>query len=177
MLILNKPICGGTLYTCLQLVPQELHNIFFIAFHTNAIGGHLTVYWMLQRLRLHFYWPGMYAYVKRMCQACPSWALSNPSRGKCSELVYNFPIDASFLVMHFNPHIASKHAGFKGSDIYLIGCCRMCSFPCIEPITNPSSSLSNHAYLTQVWLLPHSCAQQGQQVLRCLPQGLGPIPN
>jgi hypothetical protein len=59
MLILQEPICGSTSYTCLQMVPQELHNILFIAFHTNAIGGHLNTYRTLHRLQLHFYWPGM----------------------------------------------------------------------------------------------------------------------
>jgi hypothetical protein len=33
-----------------------------------------------------------------MCHACPGCALSNPTRGKSSELVYNFPIEAPFLV-------------------------------------------------------------------------------
>jgi hypothetical protein len=59
MLILHKLICGSTSYTCLQLVPQEMYNILFIAFHTNAIGGHLNVYRTLHRLRLRFYWPAM----------------------------------------------------------------------------------------------------------------------
>jgi hypothetical protein len=141
MLILNKPICGGTSYTRLQLVPQELHNILFIAFYTNAIGGHLNVYRMPHHLRLCFYWPGMYAYVKCMCQVCPGCTLSNPSRGESSELVYNFPIKAPFLVMHFDAYVASKHAGFKGSNAYRIGCCGTCSFACMEPITNPLSTM------------------------------------
>ncbi len=107
MLILNKPICGSTSYTRLQLVPQELHNILFIAFHTNAIGGHLNVSWMLHHLWLHFYWLGMFAYVKRMCQACPGCTLFNPHHGKSSELVYNFPIEAPFLVMHFDAYVTA----------------------------------------------------------------------
>ncbi len=140
MLILNEPICSSTSYTRLQLISRELLNILFIAFHTNAIGGHLNVYPKLHCLRLRFYWPGMYVYVKQMCQACPGCMLSNPSHGKSSELVYNSLIKALFLVMHFNAYVASKHAGFKGSDAYLIGCCWMCSFSCMEPITNPSST-------------------------------------
>jgi hypothetical protein len=140
MLILSKPICDSTSYTRLHLVPQELHNILFIAFHTNAIGGYLNVSRMLHRLRLCFYWPGMFAYVKRMCQACPGCTLSNPHRGKSSKLVNNFPIKAPFLVMHFDTYVTSKHVGFEGSGAYLIGCCGMCSFSCMEPVTNPSST-------------------------------------
>ncbi len=140
MLISHEPICGSTSYTCLQLVPWEMYNILFIAFHTNAIGGHLNVYHTLHQLRLRFYWPAMYAYVKRMCVACPGCALSNPTRSKSSELVYNFPVEAPFLVMHFDAYVAGKHVGFEGSDAYLIGCCGMCNFACIEPVSKPSST-------------------------------------
>jgi hypothetical protein len=137
MLILQEPICGSASYTCLQLVPQELHNILFIAFHTNAIGGHLNMYHTLHRLQLCFYWPGMFAYVKRMCLACPGCTLSNPGHCKSSELVYSFPIKAPFLVIHFDAYVMGKHTGFKDSDAYLIGACGMCSFACMEPVTNP----------------------------------------
>ena len=137
MLILKEPICGSASYTRLQLVPWELHNILFIAFHTNAIGGHLNAY---HRLRLCFYWPGMYGYIKHVCSVCLGCALSNPSRAKLSELVYNFSIEAPFLVIHFNAYVAGKHAGFKGSNAYLVGACRMCGFVCIEPVFNPSAT-------------------------------------
>ncbi len=50
MLILQEPICGSTSYTRLQLVPRELRNILFVAFLTNAIGGHLNAYRTLHRL-------------------------------------------------------------------------------------------------------------------------------
>ena len=111
-----------------------------IAFHTNPIGGHLNAYQMLHQLRLCYYWPGMYAYVNRMCHVCPGCTLSNPTCGRSSELVYNFPIKAPFLVIQFDAYAADKHSGFEGSDVYLIGCCRMCSFACMEPVTNPSAT-------------------------------------
>jgi hypothetical protein len=140
MIILRKSICSTTSYVHLLLVSWEMYNVLFIAFHTNAIGGHLNVYRTLHWLRLRFYWPAMYAYVKRMCAACPGCVLANPIRGKSSELVYNFPVKAPFLVMHFDVYVAGKHVGFEGSDAYLIGCCGMCSFVCIEPVSKPSST-------------------------------------
>ncbi len=140
MLIFRKPISGSDSYTRLTLVPRKLYNILFIAFHTNPIGGHLIAYRMLHQLRLRYYWPGMYAYAKRMCHACPGCALSNPTHGKSSEFVYNFPIKALFLVIHFDAYAAGKHSGFEGSDVYLMGCCGMCSFACMEPVTNPSAT-------------------------------------
>ena len=74
-----------------------------------------------------------------MCNACPSCALSNPTHGKSSELVYGFPIEAPFLVMHFDAYSAGKHSDFEGSEVYLIGCCGMCGFACMEPVANPSA--------------------------------------
>ena len=64
LLIYPEPIRGGTSYTRLQLVPAEFYNIIFIAFHSNAIGGHLNAYRTLHRIRLRYYWPGMYSYIK-----------------------------------------------------------------------------------------------------------------
>ncbi len=32
--------------------------IIFVAFHSNAIGGHLNAYRTLHRIRLRYYWPG-----------------------------------------------------------------------------------------------------------------------
>jgi hypothetical protein len=64
MLILKEPIGGMSSYTRLQLVPRELFNVLFVAFHTNAMGGHLNAYRTLHRLRLWFYLPGMYAFIK-----------------------------------------------------------------------------------------------------------------
>jgi hypothetical protein len=50
MLILQEPIAGMSSFTHLQLVPSELFNIIFIAFHTNPIGCHLNAYQTLHRL-------------------------------------------------------------------------------------------------------------------------------
>jgi hypothetical protein len=76
-----------------------------------------------------------------MCLACPGCALSNPNHSKSSELVYNFPIEAPFLVIQFDAYVAGRHAGFEGSDAYLIGACEMCSFACMEPVTKPSTTI------------------------------------
>ncbi len=50
MLIMREPIAGTSCYTRLQLVPRELQNILFVAFHTNPMGGHLNEYRTLHRL-------------------------------------------------------------------------------------------------------------------------------
>ncbi len=113
ILIYRKPIAGEGSYTQLQLVPKEFYNVLFVAFHSNPVGGHLNAYRTLHHLRLHFYWPGMYSYIKRMCSACPSCALANPTKGHYCELVYNLPIKAPFLVLHVDAYLAGAHSGFK----------------------------------------------------------------
>jgi hypothetical protein len=52
MLILWEPIWGSTSYMRLKIVPDELRNILFVAFHSNPIGGHLNAYPTLHRLCL-----------------------------------------------------------------------------------------------------------------------------
>ena len=141
MLIYREPILGsGSSYTRLQLVPREFYNLLFVAFHSNPLGGHLNPYHTLHRLRLRFYWPGMYSYIKRMCQACPGCALANPTKSKSRELVYSFPIEAPFLVLHVDAYSAGTHTGFEGSDVYLVACCGMCTFGALEPISGANAT-------------------------------------
>jgi hypothetical protein len=47
----------------------------------------------------------MYSYVKQMCSACPGCALLNPTKAKSSKLVYNFPIEAPFMVLHVDVYM------------------------------------------------------------------------
>jgi hypothetical protein len=111
-----------------------------VAFHSNPIGGHLNAYQTLHRLCLWYYWPGMYTYVKKMCSTGPGCALLNPTKAKSSEHVYNFPIEAPFLVLHVNAYKAGAHSGFKGLETYLVTCCRMCTFGALEPVTGASAT-------------------------------------
>jgi hypothetical protein len=140
MLIFREPIRGSTSYTRLQLVPSGLHDIVFIAFHSNPIGGHLNAYRTLHRLRLQYHWPEMYSFIKRMCNACPGCALSNSTRSISLELVYHFPIEASFRVLFVDGYNAGKHSGFEGSEAYLIAECGMTGFSVMEPIQHATSS-------------------------------------
>jgi hypothetical protein len=135
MLIFKEPIAGSTSFTGLQIVLKELYNLIFIAFHSNPIGGHLNAYCTLHCIRLRFYFSNMWTYAKRMCNACPGCSLSNPTKRVSSKLVYNFPVQAPFVVMHFDAYKARNHESFEGHDCYLIGCCGMTAFACGEPIS------------------------------------------
>jgi hypothetical protein len=96
MLILRELICGSTSYIRLQIVPDGLRDILFVASHSNPIGGHLNAYRSLHCLHLRYHWPEMYSYINRMCNACPGCALSNSLHSTSPELIYHFPIEAPF---------------------------------------------------------------------------------
>ena len=67
ILIYRETIVGSESYTRLQLIPSRFRNIIFVAFHANPIGAHLNPYCTFHHVRLCFYWPGMYAYITKMC--------------------------------------------------------------------------------------------------------------
>jgi hypothetical protein len=140
LLIYREPISNTGSYARLTIVPKEFYNVLFVAFHTNPAGGHLNSYCTLHRLRLGYYWPGMYSYIKRMCSACPGCTLTDPTRGKSSKLVYNSSTEAPFKVLHVDAYSAGAHSGFEGSTSYLIGFCGMCSFGIVEPVTSANAS-------------------------------------
>ncbi len=81
----------------------------------------------------------MYSYIKRMCAACPGCTLANTTKSKSSELVYNFPIKASFLVLFVDAYSAENHSSFDGFETYLVACCGMTSFASMEPVQHANS--------------------------------------
>jgi hypothetical protein len=147
ILIYRETIVGSKSYKRLQLVQLQFHNIIFVVFHSNPIGAHLNPYHTFHRVCLQFYWPRMYAYITRMCHACPGCVLSNPNKAKSSKLVYNFLIKAPMMVLHIDAYQAAVVKGFEGLDVYLIACCGMCSFAAMERISNASAKAFASAIL------------------------------
>jgi hypothetical protein len=82
----------------------------------------------------------VYTYVKKMCATCPGCALSNTTKAKSSELVYNFFIEVPFLVLHVNAYMAGRHSEFEGSETYLVACCGMCTFGDLELIKGANAT-------------------------------------
>jgi hypothetical protein len=120
---------------------------YFVAFHSNPIGGHLNVSRTLHRICLWFYWPGMFSYIKKMCTSCPGCALANPTHGKLKELLYSFPIKAPFLVLHIDGYQAGKESGLEGSLHYLVTCCGMCTFAAMEPVSTANATTNASAIM------------------------------
>jgi hypothetical protein len=101
----------------------------------------------------------MYSYLSRMCHSCPGCVLTNPSHAKSSKLIYNFPIEAPFLVLHIDGYQADKESGFKWSCHYLIACCRMCAFAVMEPVVNAKATMYASALMRIILCLSfcHTC--------------------
>jgi hypothetical protein len=136
----HEPIAKSDSYAKLQIVLAKLRNIVFHAFHSNPLGGHLNVSGTFHRIQLQFYWPKIYSYISQMCQSCPSCALTNPNRSKTCKLIYSFPVEVPFLVLHINGYQVGAASGFEGSSHYLIACCGMCTFGGMEPVANANST-------------------------------------
>ena len=141
MLTLKEPLLGSESFVKLRIVPRSLRNIIFIAFHANTIGGHFNSYRTYSRMRLRYFWPGMYKYCVTMCAACPACALANGSSRRCRELVYSFPIDAPFKVLHVDIYQAGSNTSFAGSTHYLIAACGMTTFAVMESCPTANSTV------------------------------------
>jgi hypothetical protein len=64
---------------------------------------------------------------------------THPTKSKSFELVYNFPIEAPFLVLFVDAHSAEKHSSFDVFDMYLVACCGMTGFASMEPVIHANS--------------------------------------
>ena len=119
--------------------PSLLYNALFVCFHANPIGGHLNAFCTHSRLRLRYYWSGMYSYCVHKCRQCPGYALSNPTM-KITELVYKFPIEAPFNVLHADGYKTGKHFNFEGTGTYIITAYGMTGFAACKPGANKSAT-------------------------------------
>jgi hypothetical protein len=57
-------------YIQLQIVPIDIRNIVFIAFHSNPIRCHIDTYRTFHRIHLRYHWPKMWNYVSTMIERC-----------------------------------------------------------------------------------------------------------
>ena len=82
----------------------------------------------------------MYKYCMRTCWQCPGCALFNPTT-KINRLVYKFPIDAPFNILHMYGYKAGVHFNFEGTGSYTIAAwCDMAGFAACEPVANKSAT-------------------------------------
>jgi hypothetical protein len=115
-------------YIQLQIVPPSLRNIIFTAFHANAIGTHYDLYHTFHKIRLRYFWPYMYKYVEHLITHCAGCNLGKSKIRKSSALVYSFPIDQPWIVLHADVYSFGADQGFSGEKSFMNVVCGMCSF-------------------------------------------------
>jgi hypothetical protein len=140
MLVYREPLGEGSSSFCkLRLVPESLKQLIFVAFHANPIGGHFNHVRTYRNIRLRYFWPEMYSYVKSMCSKCPACALANRTNQRAKELVYGFPITSPMMVIHADGYQAGAITTFEGDSLFLICSCGMTAFSVIEPVKTKDS--------------------------------------
>ena len=137
-LFLKEHISKDT-FVKLRIVPTDLRNIIFLAFHSNPIGGHYSLYYTFHRIRLRYFWPSMYAYLKVMCRLCAGCGLANSFGKLSSELVYSFPMDAPFKVICGDIYKAGDIKAYHGVSALFIIQDLLSGFAIIEELTELNS--------------------------------------
>jgi hypothetical protein len=118
----------------LQIVPSELRNVIFIAFHANPIGSHFDLYHTFHRIRLRYHWPNMYKYTSHFISNCAGCKLSNARLRKSSTIVYNFPIDEPFKIIHADVYSVGSEQAFDGEKGYMNVLDGMTGYAVSEPL-------------------------------------------
>jgi hypothetical protein len=126
----------------LQTVPTRLRNIIFTAFHANPIGDHFDLYHTFHKIRLRFFWPHMYKYVKFMIQHCAGCSMTKSRLRKSSALLYSFPVDQPWLVVHADVYTIGTEQGFSGEKSFMNVVCGMCSFCMVEALLSTDMNSS-----------------------------------
>jgi hypothetical protein len=144
-LCLFEPIAASTKQLKLVIVPSDLQQQIFVSFHANPLGGHLSLYYTLHKIRLRFHWPHMYKYIKYAISTCAACILRNHNSRPATELLYSFPIDAPFLTIHADVWMPGKTNSFDGYIALMIIMCHMTAFAAIEPLKDLNSTTFSKA--------------------------------
>jgi hypothetical protein len=148
ILFIKERLVDSSNYVKLQIVPSEMQIIIFTAFHANPIGAHFSVYRTYARIRLRYFWPGYFTYIKTMCSRCAGCNLANSIHNKSSELTYSFPIDAPFRVIHADAWTLGTDLSFSGDKSFMIVNCGMTAYVATEPLKEMNAKTFAAAIVT-----------------------------
>ncbi len=69
------------------------------------------------------------------------WLLPfEPNKEQTQQIGVYFPIEAPVMVLHVDAYTAGSHTGFKGSKMYLVACCGMCTFGALKPVSGANAT-------------------------------------
>ena len=150
-LFLKEVFPNDTKFVKLRIVPKSLRNMIYVTFHFNPIGGHLNAYRTYFCIRLHYFWPGIFQFCKKLTHSCPGCVTSDITSNRSSKLVYSFPIDEPMNVLHVDIYAAGANFNYEGNKHYLIASWGMTSFSVMEPTSKQNAS-TFAAALMKIWL-------------------------
>jgi hypothetical protein len=132
LLYIQETIDISESFIQLQIFPAPLRNIIFIAFHVNPTGEHFDLYHTFHKIRLRYFWPCMYKYIDYLIKSCAGCNLIKSKIRKSSTLVYSFPIDQRWVVLHTGVYTIGAEQGFSGEKSFMNVLCGMCTFCAVE---------------------------------------------
>ena len=69
-LVVYKEIFKNRKYVTLIVVLEPLRHSIFSHYHASPNGGHMGVYKITFRIRMHFFWPKLRELIKTWVKAC-----------------------------------------------------------------------------------------------------------
>jgi hypothetical protein len=76
---------------CQLVVPAELAEAVMRAMHDDILAGHLGEKRTLERIRVHYWWLGMFSQVKKWVRTCPTCQQRNHPKGRTPGLLQSIP--------------------------------------------------------------------------------------
>ena len=82
---------------CTQVViPSSLRHDLLVALHDDPTAGHLGPDKTYEKVRLRYYWPGMYKDIEHWCRSCIDCAMKKTPRNKSKAPLLPIPIEGAF---------------------------------------------------------------------------------
>ena len=112
----------------------------FIAFHANPIGGHFGLHNTVFRIRLKFFWPGLYTYYNNIISKCAGCNFSGAMTSPSKELVYAFTIHGPMNVLHMYVFTVGASIHYACNKGFLVSTCGMCTYAVADPVPESNST-------------------------------------
>eukprot|EP00795_Rhopilema_esculentum_P005471 gene5471-biopygen457 len=82
---------------CTQVViPASLRHEILVSLHDDPTAGHLGSEKTYEKVRLRYYWPGMYKDIEHWCRSCVDCAMKKSPRNKRKAPLLPIPIEGAF---------------------------------------------------------------------------------
>eukprot|EP00795_Rhopilema_esculentum_P017845 gene17845-biopygen6667 len=82
---------------CTQVViPASLRHEILVSLHDDPTAGHLGSKKTYEKVRLRYYWPGMYKDIEHWCRSCVDCAMKKSPRNKRKAPLLPIPIEGAF---------------------------------------------------------------------------------